>query len=98
MNSVHKELRKLANYSSSEFPAITRILYTKEDLEARDYFISLCEEIGLKIKIDPIEIFFNILNPFFKITSNTRTSNKCPTRQYEPFRSYQTNMYKQDLS
>jgi len=54
MNSVHKELRKLANYSSSEFPAITRILYTKEDLEARDYFISLCEEIGLKIKIDPI--------------------------------------------
>ena len=58
MNRVHRELQKLATYSSSEFPAITRVLYTKEDLEARGYFIFLCEEINLRIRFDAIGNIF----------------------------------------
>ena len=54
MNRIHQELDTLARFSSSEFPSVTRVLYTQEDLEARDYFISLCEEIGLKVRVDAI--------------------------------------------
>lgn len=58
MHRVHAELKELATYSSTELPAVTRVLYTKEDLEARGYFISLCEEIQLKIRFDAIGNIF----------------------------------------
>ncbi|MDB5228242.1 MAG: amidase, hydantoinase/carbamoylase family [Bacteroidota bacterium] len=51
---IHEELKKLATFSASENPSVTRILYTKEDLAARAYFISLCEEAGLKVTVDAI--------------------------------------------
>ncbi|WP_405575472.1 M20 family metallo-hydrolase [Winogradskyella sp. Asnod2-B02-A] len=54
MNRIHQELDTLARFSSSEFPSVTRVLYTQEDLDARDYFIGLCEEIGLKVRVDAI--------------------------------------------
>lgn len=59
MNRIHDELKKLATYSSTEVPAITRVLYTDKDLEARDYFIALCEEINLKVTIDAIGNIFS---------------------------------------
>jgi acetylornithine deacetylase/succinyl-diaminopimelate desuccinylase-like protein len=33
---------------------LTRVLYTQEDLEARQYFISLCKELELEVRIDSI--------------------------------------------
>jgi hydantoinase/carbamoylase family amidase len=58
MNRIYEELKKLATFSSTEVPAITRILYTDKDLEARDYFIGLCEEINLKVTTDAIGNIF----------------------------------------
>ncbi|SFZ89349.1 N-carbamoyl-L-amino-acid hydrolase [Flaviramulus basaltis] len=54
MQRLHEELDKLARFSSSEYPSVTRVLYTQNDLEARQYFISLCEDLNLKVRIDPI--------------------------------------------
>jgi hydantoinase/carbamoylase family amidase len=54
MKRIHEELKKLATFSESENPSVTRILYTKEDLAARAYFISLCEAEGLSIRVDAI--------------------------------------------
>jgi hydantoinase/carbamoylase family amidase len=54
MKRIHEELKKLATFSESENPSVTRILYTKEDLAARAYFISLCEAEGLTIRVDAI--------------------------------------------
>jgi len=54
MSTVHNELKKLATFSSSPNPSVTRIVFSKEDMEARAYFISLCEEIDLKIRIDAV--------------------------------------------
>ncbi|HRH56899.1 MAG TPA: M20 family metallo-hydrolase [Chitinophagales bacterium] len=54
MQRIHEELKKLATFSASENPSVTRILYTKEDLAARAYFIGLCEAEGLTIRIDAI--------------------------------------------
>ena len=51
---IHEELKKLASFSASENPSVTRILYTQEDLAARAYFISLCEKEGLKVTVDAI--------------------------------------------
>jgi hydantoinase/carbamoylase family amidase len=54
MKRIHEELEKLATFSESENPSVTRILYTKEDLAARAYFISVCEAEGLTIRVDAI--------------------------------------------
>ncbi len=54
MQRVHQELEKLASISASPNPSVTRIVYSKEDLEARAYFIALCYEIGLKVRVDAI--------------------------------------------
>jgi len=54
MNRLHDELKTLAGFSASQNPSVTRIVYSPEDLEARQYFISLCKDIGLSITVDPI--------------------------------------------
>ena len=54
MKNIHEELKKLATFSASENPSVTRILYTKEDMEARAYFIALCKEAGLTVRVDAI--------------------------------------------
>ncbi len=51
---IHEELKKLATFSASENPSVTRILYTQQDLDARSYFIGLCEEADLKVRVDAI--------------------------------------------
>lgn len=54
MKRIDNELKKLATFSVTPNPSVTRIVYSKEDMEARAYFISLCEDIGLKVHVDAI--------------------------------------------
>ena len=58
MQRIHQELQTLAGFSSGTFPAITRILYSQADLDARTYFIDLCQQAGLKVRTDPIGNIF----------------------------------------
>lgn len=51
---LHQELQTLAKFSSTSLPAVTRILYSKEDLAAREYFKKLCREAGLELREDAI--------------------------------------------
>ncbi len=51
---LSNELEKLARFSRSVPPNITRVVYSKEDLQARDYLTSLFEEAGLEVKVDPL--------------------------------------------
>ena len=53
-----EELKKLGSISDAELPAVTRILYTEKDIEARAYLISLFEEAGLKVRVDAIGNIF----------------------------------------
>lgn len=52
------ELDSLAGFSDTPKPAITRILYTKPDLEARAYLKGLCEEAGLSVREDGLGNIF----------------------------------------
>ncbi|MFS4467776.1 M20 family metallo-hydrolase [Maribacter sp. 2210JD10-5] len=54
MQRVHQELKKLASISATPNPSVTRVVYSKEDLKARTYFISLCSELCLKVRTDAI--------------------------------------------
>jgi N-carbamoyl-L-amino-acid hydrolase len=48
------ELATLATFSDAPAPAVTRILWTERDLEARRYLISLFEEAGLEVRVDAL--------------------------------------------
>jgi ureidoglycolate amidohydrolase len=43
---VSDELEKLARFSDHDYPAVTRIIFTENDLKARDYFKSLAARRG----------------------------------------------------
>lgn len=51
---VTHELHKLATISDAKLPAVTRVLFTQKDLEARSYLISLFKEAGLTVRIDAV--------------------------------------------
>jgi ureidoglycolate amidohydrolase len=51
-NRLAAELLHLAKISDAEFPAVTRVMLSDKDLAARKYFTGLCEEVGLKVRID----------------------------------------------
>jgi N-carbamoyl-L-amino-acid hydrolase len=55
---IIRELETLAEFSDTPKPAITRILFTKPDLEARAYLKSLCEEAGLSLREDGLGNIF----------------------------------------
>ncbi|MBO1436856.1 M20 family metallo-hydrolase [Meiothermus sp. CFH 77666] len=55
---IIRELDTLAGFSDTPKPAITRILFTKPDLEARAYLKSLCEEAGLSVREDGLGNIF----------------------------------------
>ncbi|MCX7783650.1 MAG: M20 family metallo-hydrolase [Meiothermus sp.] len=55
---IIRELEALAGFSDTPKPAITRILYTKPDLEARAYLKGLCEEAGLSLREDGLGNIF----------------------------------------
>ena len=52
------EIATLAAYSDAEAPAVTRIVFTATDLNARAWIISRCEESGLEIRQDAIGNIF----------------------------------------
>jgi ureidoglycolate amidohydrolase len=52
------ELEKLARFSDHEYPAVTRIIFTENDVKARNYFKSLANEAGLSVREDSIGNIF----------------------------------------
>src|SRR5712691_3871460 len=48
------EIEALAAISDAEAPAVTRIVFTPTDLEARAWLKARCEEAGLAVRQDPI--------------------------------------------
>jgi ureidoglycolate amidohydrolase len=50
---VWRELEQLARFSATEPPAITRVLFTAPDLEARAWLRELCAAAGLAVRVDP---------------------------------------------
>lgn len=55
---VWRELEHLASFSDAPAPAVTRVLYTKTDLEARAYIQSLCDQAGFKWREDALGTLF----------------------------------------
>jgi len=55
---IIRELEELAGFSDTPKPAITRIMYTKPDLEARAYLKNLCMEAGLSLREDGLGNIF----------------------------------------
>jgi ureidoglycolate amidohydrolase len=47
------ELERLARFSDAEAPAVTRVLFTDQDLKARSYLRRLCADAGLAVREDP---------------------------------------------
>ncbi len=52
------ELEKLARFSDHKYPAVTRIIFTENDVKARNYFKSLANEAGLSVREDTIGNIF----------------------------------------
>jgi ureidoglycolate amidohydrolase len=52
------EIAELASISEAEPPAVTRIVFTPADLEARAWFIRRCEKAGLAVRQDAIGNIF----------------------------------------
>ncbi len=46
------ELEQLATYSDAPAPAVTRVLLTKPDIDARQFFEQLCVDAGLEFRSD----------------------------------------------
>src|SRR5258708_5074360 len=55
---VHSELETLATFSVEEPPAVTRIVFTPEHLNARAWVIAQCEEARLAVRQDAIGNIF----------------------------------------
>ncbi len=53
-----RELAELATFSDAEPPAVTRVLYTQVDLQARAFLKRFCAEAGLAVREDPIGNLF----------------------------------------
>jgi ureidoglycolate amidohydrolase len=52
------EIEELASISEAEPPAVTRIVFTPTDLEARAWLIARCEKAGLAVRQDAIGNIF----------------------------------------
>ncbi|MCE9599873.1 MAG: M20 family metallo-hydrolase [Spirochaetia bacterium] len=57
-DQLWNELDKLATYSDTPAPSVTRILFTENDVKARDYFKSLAREAGFDVREDSIGNIF----------------------------------------
>jgi ureidoglycolate amidohydrolase len=51
---LSRELDKLATYSEVPAPAVTRILFSEQDMQARAYLKGLCSEAGLSVREDAL--------------------------------------------
>jgi N-carbamoyl-L-amino-acid hydrolase len=55
---VWRELETLAGYSDAPPPAVTRVLFTEQDLAARKYLSGLFDEAGLAVRQDAVGNLF----------------------------------------
>ena len=55
---VWRELETLAGYSAAPAPAVTRVLFTEQDLAARAYLETLFSEAGLAVRQDAVGNLF----------------------------------------
>lgn len=51
---VMRELTELAEFSSEPSPAVTRVVFTEPDLQARSWLKRLCEDAGLPVREDAV--------------------------------------------
>jgi N-carbamoyl-L-amino-acid hydrolase len=51
---VQAELERLARWSEAEPPAVTRVVYTEEDIQARKFIKDLCDSAGLAVREDAL--------------------------------------------
>jgi ureidoglycolate amidohydrolase len=51
---IQAELEALARWSEAEPPAVTRVVFTEQDLEARAFVKRLCAEAGLSVREDAV--------------------------------------------
>jgi N-carbamoyl-L-amino-acid hydrolase len=54
IDRLSSELAELALFSEHPAPAVTRVVFTEQDREAREYFAGLCAEAGLKVRTDAV--------------------------------------------
>lgn len=47
-------IEKFANFGRTKNNGVTRLSLSKEDIAARDYFVSCCRDLGMTIKIDDV--------------------------------------------
>src|SRR4051812_45658862 len=52
------ELDQLAHFSDDPAPAVTRVLFTKPDLDARAFLRRICTEAGLQVREDALGNLF----------------------------------------
>lgn len=55
---LNAEIENLALLSEAEPPAVTRVLFSDADLQAREYIRKLCLELGLRLREDPVGNMF----------------------------------------
>ena len=51
---LNSEIETLASFSDAEAPAVTRVVFTAKDLEARAWMKTRCEEAGLTVRQDAV--------------------------------------------
>jgi N-carbamoyl-L-amino-acid hydrolase len=49
-----RELDALAAFSDAQAPAVTRVVFSERDVEARAFLLPLFEDAGLSVRVDPI--------------------------------------------
>ncbi|KAI3424303.1 hypothetical protein D9Q98_009857 [Chlorella vulgaris] len=59
--TVVDQLTKLATFTDDPNPAVTRILFTENDMKARSYIKQLMAEAGLKVREDTMGNIFGVL-------------------------------------
>jgi N-carbamoyl-L-amino-acid hydrolase len=51
---LNSEIETLASFSDAEAPAVTRVVFTPKDLDARAWMKTRCEEAGLTVRQDAV--------------------------------------------
>jgi ureidoglycolate amidohydrolase len=54
MNRIVNELETLASFSDAPTPAVTRVVFSEQDLRARAWLKNLCEDAGLTVREDAV--------------------------------------------
>lgn len=58
---LRNELERFADFGRTEKNGVTRLALSDEDLRARDYFRSCCEELGMDVKVDDLGCMYATL-------------------------------------